>query len=83
VDGGLRQLNTWISERKGQYIIGDRLTLADLAAGAFLGWFAIRWPDHKWKTQYPELKQYHEQLEELEVFKSTRPSPQTMKDKIV
>jgi glutathione S-transferase len=83
VNGGLRQLNIWVSHRKGKYIIGNQLTVADLAAGSFLGWFAIRWPDHEWKTQYPELKRYHEQLEDLEVFKNTRPSPQTMKDKVV
>jgi glutathione S-transferase len=83
VEGGLRQLNTWVSERKGKFIIGDSLTLADLAAGSFLGWYAIRRPDHDWQTQYPELKKYHEQLEALKHFKNTRPSPQTMKDQVV
>ncbi|KAK4892248.1 hypothetical protein LTR27_009257 [Elasticomyces elasticus] len=83
VEGGLRQLNTWVEERQGQYLIGDRLTIADLAIAAFLGWFAIRWSEHPWQTTYPSLRKYWEGLEELEHFKTTRPSPQTMKDQVV
>ncbi|KAK5715741.1 hypothetical protein LTR17_016651 [Elasticomyces elasticus] len=83
VEGGLRQLNTWVDERQGQYLIGDRLTIADLAIAAFLGWFAIRWFEHPWQSTYPNLRQYWEGLEELEHFKTTRPSPQTMKDQVV
>ncbi|TKA68931.1 hypothetical protein B0A55_08472 [Friedmanniomyces simplex] len=83
VEGGLRQLATWVDERQGQYLIGDRLTIADLAIAAFLGWFAIRWSEHQWQTQYPALKQYWEGLEALHNFKETRPSPQTMKDQVV
>ncbi|KAK3073188.1 hypothetical protein LTR53_005476, partial [Teratosphaeriaceae sp. CCFEE 6253] len=76
-------LATWVDQRKGRYLIGDHLTLADIAIIAFLGWFAIRWSEHDWQTQYPALKAYWAELEELEHFKTTRPSPQTMKDKIV
>ncbi|KAK0277929.1 hypothetical protein LTR35_009766 [Friedmanniomyces endolithicus] len=83
VEGGLRQLSTWIDQRQGQYLIGDRLTIADLAIAAFLGWFAIRWSEHQWQSQYPKLKQYWEELEALPHFKETRPSPQTIKDQVV
>ncbi|KAK5716197.1 hypothetical protein LTR17_016539 [Elasticomyces elasticus] len=83
VEGGLRQLNTWVEERQGQYLIGDRLTIADLAIAAFLCWFAIRWSKHSWQSTYPNLRQYWQGLEELEHFKTTRPSPQTMKDQVV
>ncbi|KAK5685065.1 hypothetical protein LTS10_003140 [Elasticomyces elasticus] len=83
VEGGLRQLNTWVEERQGQYLVGDRLTIADLAIAAFLGWFAIRWTEHPWQATYPNLRRYWKGLEELEHFKTTRPSPQTMKDQVV
>jgi len=83
VEGGLRQLSTWVDQRQGQYLVGDRLTIADLAIAAFLGWFAIRWSEHGWQTQYPALKQYWEGLEALPHFKETRPSPQTIKDQVV
>ncbi|KAF2768804.1 glutathione S-transferase domain-containing protein [Teratosphaeria nubilosa] len=83
-DGGLRQLNTWLEQSgSGKFLIHDRLSLADLAAGSMLGWMAIRWTDHPWRTQYPGLSKYYEGLETLQSFQDTRPSPQTMKDKIV
>lgn len=85
VEGGLRQLAAWVDEKPvgSRFLIDNRLTLADIAAGSFLGWFALRWADHPSHGKYPQLKQYRDGLEELESFKSTRPSPQTMKDKIV
>ncbi|KAK4554941.1 hypothetical protein LTR86_008089 [Recurvomyces mirabilis] len=84
VEGGLRQLNTWVEQNSNsKFMIGDHLTLADLAAGSFLGWFSIRYADYEWAKQYPELKKYHDGLEEMEFFKNTRPSPQTMKDQVV
>jgi len=84
VEGGLRQLNTWVEQNpNSKFMIGDRLTLADLAAGSFLGWFSLRYSEHEWTKQYPGLKKYHDGLEELDFFKNTRPSAQTMKDQIV
>lgn len=83
VAGGLKALSTWTSNRKGQFLIGDNLTLADLAAGSVLGYLAVRWPDYDWQTTYPQLKDYWQMLEKRESFANTVPSPQTMKDKIV
>ncbi|KAK5111026.1 hypothetical protein LTR62_005401 [Meristemomyces frigidus] len=84
VEGGLRQLDTWVKQNtSSQFMIGDKLTLADLAAGSFLGWFSLRYADHKWPTQYPALKKYYDGLEELEYFQNTRPSPQSVTDKVV
>lgn len=83
VAGGLKALSTWVSNRKGQFLIGDSLTLADLAAGSVLGYLAVRWPDYDWQTTYPQLKDYWQMLEKRESFANTVPSPQTMKDKIV
>ena len=83
-DGGLRTLASWVDQNKGgPYIIGDKLTLADLAAVSLLGWLNVRWPDHQWKTTYPQLKSYWETLEARESFAATRPMPQSMKDQIV
>ncbi|KAK4501958.1 hypothetical protein PRZ48_007768 [Zasmidium cellare] len=83
-EGGLRQLAAWVDRSNGsKYLIGDKLSLADLAAVSMLGWLNVRWPDHQWKTTYPQLKRYWETLEERETFATTRPSPQSMKDQIV
>ena len=84
VSGGLKALNTWVEQSKdGKFLIGDSLTLADIAAVSFLGWFSIRWTDWKWQDDYPKLEAYWKALEERESFANTRPSPQTIKDKIV
>ena len=65
------------------FLIGDKLTLADIAAVSLLGWLNIRIPDHQWETTYPQLKSYWEHLEKRESFATTQPKPQTMKDQIV
>lgn len=83
-EGGLRTLATWVdSANGGEFLIGDKLTLADLAAVSLLGWLIVRWPNHQWQTTYPQLKRYWETLERRESFATTRPSPQSTRDQIV
>lgn len=47
------------------------------------GYLSVRWPDHAWKKELPALREHWEFLEQRQSFAATRPSPQTMKDKIV
>ena len=81
VDGGMKALSEWAGER--DFIIDDKFSLADIAAGTILGYMKVRYQDHKWQETYPNLKRYSDKLEERESFKTTVPTPQTMKDKIV
>lgn len=83
VDGGLKALATWVEQREGEFMIGDSFGLADIAVGCVCGYLAVRWPEHRWREMYPELKTYWEGLEQRESFRTTVPSPQTMMDKIV
>lgn len=84
IEGGLQALATWVEQSgSGTYLIGNQLTLADISIGSALGWFTIRYSDHPWQSQYPKLKKYWDGLEARKSFSTTRPSPQTMKDKIV
>lgn len=83
VEGGLKQLATWVDQSKTGFIIGDSLTLADIAACSVLGYMAVRWTDHPWRTTYPQLGAYWQKLEARESFANTRPSPQVMKDAVV
>ncbi|KAK5007095.1 hypothetical protein LTR28_005693 [Elasticomyces elasticus] len=83
VDGGLRQLAQWVGDEGKDFLVGDDLGLADIAIGAVCGYLAVRWPDHTWRKQYPNLEKYWANLEKRESFKKTVPSPQNMVDKIV
>jgi glutathione S-transferase len=81
VHGGLAALNRWVGKK--DFIIGDELSLADVAAGSVLGYMKVRFPTQDWQTEYPELKRYSDGLEERKSFKETVPVPQTIDDKIV
>lgn len=81
VDGGMKALAEWAGDR--EFMIGEQLTLADIAAGTVCGYLNVRWPDYPWKDRHPNLARYCERLEGRESFKKTVPSPQTIKDRIV
>lgn len=84
VDGGLAALADWVAGAKpSRFLVGDKLTIADIAAGSVLGYLSVRFPAHTWKERHPELLGYWQELERRESFKTTTPSPQTMKDQIV
>ena len=84
VEGGLRALADWVDQSPTRhYLIGDSLTLADVAAGSVLGYMAVRWPDHPWRTGYPNLEKYWLALDARDSFANTRPSPQVIGDKIM
>jgi len=83
VEGGLRALNAWAEQSKGSYLVQDRLTIADLAAVSVLGFMAIRWPQHTWREQYPQLGKYWKKLEERPSFANTRPVAQKFSDPVV
>ncbi|KAK5122219.1 hypothetical protein LTR85_004129 [Meristemomyces frigidus] len=83
-DGGIQALATWVDNAQGaEYLIGNQLTLADIAIASVLGWFSLRFPEHPWQSQYIGLAMYWKGLETRKSFAETRPSPQTTKDSIV
>jgi glutathione S-transferase len=81
VDGGLRQLADCVQDR--EFLVGNQLTLADIAAGSVLGYLKVRFPEHPWQQDYPNLKNYSDSLEKRKSFRDTVPSPQTISDRIV
>ena len=81
VQGGLKALNSWVGDK--HFIINDKFSLADIAAGSVLGYMKVRFPDNSWQETYPNLKRYVDKLEQRESFKATVPYPQTISDKIV
>jgi glutathione S-transferase len=81
VHGGLKALSDWVGDK--DFMIGNKFSLADIAAGSVLGYMKVRFPDNSWQETYPNLKRYSDRLEERESFKSSVPSPQKISDKIV
>ena len=82
-DGGLAALATFVDQAGGsEFLLDNKLTLADIAIGSCLGWLSLRWPQHEWKTRHPQLNKYFEGLDARETFANTRPSAQTINGKI-
>lgn len=81
VDRGLEALARDIGTRA--HAVGDSLTLADISVAAPLGWLKVRAPDIDWAARHPNLLRYYERLSERESFRTTQPSAQVLRDKVV
>lgn len=65
------------------FLVDGRFTLADVAAGCVLGYLRVRFAEHPGQEEYPHLKRYSDRLEARESFKTTVPTPQAIRDRIV
>jgi glutathione S-transferase len=71
VEAGLKAMSVGLGEKN--YCVGNHYTLADVAVGCALGWLEFRFPETKWKDNYPELLRLYEKLSERQSFKDTFP----------
>lgn len=76
IDGALRAFNDMVVSRKDkgkEYLVGDEMTIADIAAVCTVGW--IEWAEIRegWGEQYPVLKEWMEKLDSRKEFVETRP----------
>ncbi len=81
VDGGLRALAETAGDR--EFVVGDRFGLADIATGTVLRYLDVRFPEHPWRSQYPNLVALSARLEARPAFAATVPVPQVISDKVV
>lgn len=81
VDGGLRALDGWVQDK--EFMVGEKLGLADIAAACVCGYMSVRFKDYDYKKNFPGLARFCERLEERESFKGSVPTPQKINDKIV
>lgn len=81
VDGGLRALAETAGDR--DWVVGDCFGLADIAAGTVLRYLDVRFPEHPWRSQYPNLVALSARLEARPSFAATVPVPQVISDKVV
>lgn len=81
IDGGVKEMARLVG--KGDWAVGDRFSLGDIAAGTLVGFMAVRFPELPWRTQYPNLAALSDRLEQRPSFKNSVPSVQKITDKIV
>ena len=81
IDGGVKEMARLVG--KGEWAVGDRFSLGDIAAGTLVGYMAVRFPELPWRTQYPNLAALSDRLEQRPSFKNSVPSAQKITDKIV
>ena len=70
VDGGLRALAELAGDR--DWMVGDRFGLAEIATGTVLRYLDVRFPEHPWRQQYPNLVALSARLEARPSFADDR-----------
>jgi glutathione S-transferase len=76
IDGALRAFNDMVVERVDQgkeYLVGEELTIADIAAVCTVGWIAWAGIRQGWEAKYPVLAKWVEKLDARQEFRETRP----------
>jgi glutathione S-transferase len=68
---GLEALSEALGE--SSLFVGNKLSLADIAAGCCLGYLDFRFPDIKWRDAHANLAGFYEKLSERPSFKTTVP----------
>ncbi|KAL2356834.1 glutathione S-transferase domain-containing protein [Cryomyces antarcticus] len=81
VDGGMRTLAEWAGTK--EYMVCDRLGLADVATGSVCGYIDVRFPEYPWRERHPDLAKYVDGLAQRQSFKDTVPVGQKINDRIV
>jgi glutathione S-transferase len=81
IDGGFKALVEWVGDK--EFLVGGKFGLADVAAGSVCGYVDVRFSEHPWRTNYPNLARYIDKLGERKSFKDTVPVGQNIKNKIV
>ncbi len=58
---------------KNQFMVGESLTLADIACGTALGYLELRFPENTWKQTYPNLNEFYARMMARPSFEATKP----------
>ena len=60
----------------GEYFIGERFSVADIAVGCMLGHLDLRLPEFEWRAGQPGLIPFYERMMARESFRQSIPSAQ-------
>ena len=81
VDGGLKELARLIENRP--FTVGDSFGLGDISVATVVGYISVRWPQMNWREPYPNLSTHSDRMEARRSFQTSRPTPQSISDKVV
>lgn len=76
INAVIKAMDEFVNAKKSEFLVGSDLSIADIAAGAFLGMANMvetQFGMIQWKEKYPELTKYWETMEARESFKETQP----------
>ena len=71
---GLAALDDMLGERA--HFVGEALTVADIAAGAALGYVSFRMSEIRWRPAHPDLHEFAKRMDTRPSFAATRPADQ-------
>ena len=81
IEGGLREIARLVGD--GEWAVGERFGLGDIAAGTVTGYLNVRFPEFRWRDAYPNLAALSDRLEARASFRESVPVPQTIRDAVV
>jgi glutathione S-transferase len=71
IDAAIHAMSTGLGD--SPWCKGNNYSLADIAVGCALGWIEFRYPDIKWRDDYPNLGRLVDKLAERPIFRDTAP----------
>jgi glutathione S-transferase len=81
IAGGMREIARLIGKR--EYAVGERFTIGDIAAATAAGYVSVRYPEMKWREDYPDLAAYSARMEQRPSLMNSVPVPQQILQKVV
>jgi glutathione S-transferase len=81
IAGGMREIARLIGKR--EYAVGERFTIGDIAAATAAGYVSVRYPEMKWREDYPDLAAYSARMEQRPSLMNSVPVPQRILQKVV
>jgi glutathione S-transferase len=81
IEGGVKEIARIVGD--GEWAVGDRFGLGDIAAGTVAGYLAVRFPEFRWRDAHANLAALSDRLEDRPSFRDSVPVPQTVRDAVV
>lgn len=81
IAGGVREIARLVGSR--DYAVGDRFTIGDIAAATAVGYISVRYPEMRWREDYPSLASFSERMEMRPSLQASVPVAQQIADKVV